>query len=177
MLKLFGKSHSKEVSKLASKLTLKWALKLVIAMRQHHYCSVFSSFAAFPLSGLSSGAKVLAVGLLATSLSGCFTTGAEHRPIVDGGDLANYESDLVECQQLALQRDPNDEETKTSALIGAVIGTLVGLGEGAEEAVAGAAVGALIGGGEQAYDTDKDRKHIVINCMRGRGYNVVESTR
>ena len=177
MLKLSGKSHSKQVSKLTLKLALKWAVKLVVTTRQHHYCSVFSSFAAFPLSGLSSGAKVLAVGLLATSLSGCFTTGAEHRPIVDGGDLANYESDLVECQQLALQRDPNDEETKAGALIGAVIGTLVGLGEGAEEAVAGAAVGALIGGGEQAYDTDKDRKHIVINCMRGRGYNVVESTR
>lgn len=125
---------------------------------------------------VTSASKLVLVTASAMLLNGCFTTGAEHRPIVDGGDLANYETDLVECQKLALQRDPNDEETKTNALIGAVIGTLVGLGEGAEEAVAGAAVGALVGAGESAYDTDRDRKNIVINCMRGRGYNVVEST-
>lgn len=167
MLKLSGKSFS-------------GALR---ALRQHSVSVVSSAFGScsrffcFSLFAVYSRLHpFMLAGLVVTSLSGCFSTGAEHRPIVDGGDLANYETDLVECQQLALQRDPNDDETKTSALIGAVIGTLVGLGEGAEEAVAGAAVGALVGAGEQAYSTSKERKHIVINCMRGRGYNVVEST-
>lgn len=110
------------------------------------------------------------------ALSGCFATGAQHRPIVDGGDLANYETDLAECQHVAEQREYVNEETKTDALIGAVIGALAGIGESKEDTIGGAAVGALIGGGAQAYQTIDERKKIVIRCMQGRGYNVVEST-
>lgn len=111
-----------------------------------------------------------------TLLSGCFATGAQHRPIVDGGDLANYETDLAQCQQVAEQREYVNEDTKTDALIGAVIGALAGIGESKEATLGGAAVGALLGGGERAYETIEERKRIVIRCMQGRGYNVVEST-
>lgn len=121
--------------------------------------------------------RILGSALLLTlSLSGCFSTGAQHRPIVDGGDLVNYDADLEQCQQAAEQHEYVNEDTKTGALIGAVIGALAGIGEGKGETLAGAAVGALIGGGSQAYGAIDERKKIVIRCMQGRGYNVIEST-
>lgn len=113
--------------------------------------------------------------LIVTTLAAC-SSGAMHRPIVDGGDLANYEADLADCQQVAQQREYMNDETKSDATIGAVVGALSGIGESAEETIVGAIVGAVIGGGSRAYDTQDERKKIVIRCMQGRGYNVVEST-
>lgn len=130
-----------------------------------------------PISPRKVTIKIACVAAMLMLLTGCFSTGAKHRPIVDDGDLANYETDLGYCQQLAKRHDPNNEDTKTSALWGAVIGSLVGLGDSAKQAVTGAAVGALVGAGGAAFDTNKARKQIVINCMRTRGYNVIETSR
>jgi len=121
---------------------------------------------------------MIGLGLLVTITSGCtsMATGASYRPIVDGGDLTHYESDLAECQSVATQRDYVNDETKSDAVVGAIIGAIAGADGDRGDIVAGALVGAAVGGGSKAYDVRTERKNIVINCMRQRGYNTVEST-
>lgn len=111
-------------------------------------------------------ASVLAAA--AVALGGCFATGAKHRPIVDGGDPRKYEADLAACQDVARQRSYGNPDVQLHAAIGGAIGAVA---DGLEGAVAGAA----IGGGTAAFDTVRQRKAIVINCMEGRGHRVVES--
>ncbi|TDF35506.1 glycine zipper family protein [Alteromonadaceae bacterium M269] len=106
-------------------------------------------------------------------LGGCTTT--QHRPEVEGGDLANYETDLAECQALASKHKDSKDKTKRNAGIGAAAGALIGLGEGGEEAVAGAVIGAIVAGGATALNTRKELKNVVIKCMQGKGYNVVDA--
>ena len=120
------------------------------------------------------------LALLASSsvliLSACSSTGAKHRAIVDGGELVNYETDLVQCQTLAQQRGYLNADTKTDIAIGAVAGALAGIGDSKEETIAGALVGALFGAGSGSYKAKDEQKFIVIKCMKNRGYNVVEPT-
>jgi len=111
------------------------------------------------------------------ALTGCSSldAGASHRPIVDGGNLANYEADLAQCQQVAQQRGYLNDETKEDALIGAAIGGLIGQGGNTEDIVGGLVAGAALGAADGTIDARSERKNIVINCMRNRGYNTVES--
>lgn len=112
----------------------------------------------------------------ALTLSACSSTGAKHRPIVDGGELANYETDLLQCQTLAQQRGYLNADTKTDIAIGAAAGALAGIGDSKEDTIAGALVGALFGAGSGSYKAKDEQKFIVIKCMQNRGYNVVEPT-
>jgi len=109
-------------------------------------------------------------------LSACSSTGAKHRPIVDGGELAHYETDLVQCQTLAQQRGYLNADTKTDIAIGAAAGVLAGIGDSKEDTIAGALVGALFGAASGSYKAKDEQKFIVIKCMQNRGYNVVEPT-
>ena len=122
--------------------------------------------------------KMVLVLTAAMMMTACTTlnSGASHRPIVDGGDLTNYEFDLTECQAVAEQRDYLNDETKSDAAIGALLGALAGSDGDRGDIIGGAIVGAAVGAGGKAYDTRTERKNIVINCMRNRGYNTVEST-
>lgn len=122
--------------------------------------------------------KVLLILAGAMVMTACtsLNSGASHRPIVDGGDLSNYEFDLTECQAVAEQREYLNDETKSDAAIGAVLGALAGSDGDRGDIIGGAIVGAAVGAGGKAYDTRTERKNIVINCMRNRGYNTVEST-
>lgn len=122
--------------------------------------------------------KLTATATMVLLMTACTTlnAGSGHRPIVDGGDLANYETDLTECQAVAEQRDYVNDETKSDAAIGAAVGALAGAGGDRGDIVGGAIVGAVVGAGSKAYDVRTERKNIVINCMRNRGYNTVEST-
>lgn len=119
---------------------------------------------------------VTAAFVLFTTACTSLNAGSGHRPIVDGGDLSNYEVDLTECQAVAEQREYMNDETKSDAAIGATIGALAGAGGDRGDIIGGALVGAVVGAGGKAYDTRTERKNIVINCMRNRGYNTVEST-
>lgn len=111
------------------------------------------------------------------TLTACASGGAAYRPIVDGPQDAKYSADLGECRQVAESRDYLNSDTRTSALIGAGLGGLVGLAEAdnasVENFIGGALVGALFGGGDRALETRGERKHIVLNCMAGRGHRVV----
>lgn len=121
---------------------------------------------------------LMALSILSVSLlSGCsaMQTGAAHRPIIDGPINAKYESDLAQCQTAAENRSYFNSEVQQDALIGTAVGALVGAGGDTGSIVGGAAAGAVIGGGSSALDTRTERKNIVINCMRSRGYKVLES--
>ncbi|KLN61028.1 hypothetical protein WH96_09945 [Kiloniella spongiae] len=100
-------------------------------------------------------AGLISLGFVVILLGGCSNTGADYRPIVDGGaDTAAYESDLTACAKVADQRDYLNGDVQNAALLGT-------------------GLGAAGGAGAQAWDTQDERKQIVKNCMKGRGHNVV----
>ena len=108
-------------------------------------------------------------------ISACANVGPNHRVLVDGGDLTNYETDLSACQDLASTRGYVNGETKADSAIGAGVGMLSNASDGFGNAVAGAAVGALVGGAFSSLGARQEMKNIVIKCMQGRGYNTVEA--
>ena len=122
---------------------------------------------------------LITTSIAALLLTACATnSGAKYQPIVDGPKTAAYDQDLYECQRLAEQRKYINGDTKNDAMIGALAGAVIGAisadkSDALEGAVGGAAVGGLIGGGATAYEARNERKHIVMNCMAGRGYRVL----
>lgn len=121
------------------------------------------------------------VGLVAAilALAGCAQS---YTPVVDtrGHDSARYSADLTECRQYAEQVSPVGDAAvgavggaAAGAALGAITGALVG-GVGAGEAAAfGAATGGAVGLGAGAWHGTAEQRQIVDNCMRGRGYNVL----
>jgi hypothetical protein len=103
--------------------------------------------------------------------------GCAYRPVVDPkrSDMAKYETDLVECRQIA-EKGPG---AGTGALVGAGAGYAVGQvfarttgrSNVANEAGRGGAVlGAAGGAGAGA----KSKRQIIKNCMTGRGHAVLD---
>ncbi|WP_417430747.1 hypothetical protein [Kiloniella sp.] len=119
-------------------------------------------------------AGLLSLGIIVVFLNGCSNTGADYRPIVDGGDSAVYESDLSECAAVADQRGYLNGDVQNAALLGTGLGAIVGgLSDGWGGALVGGVIGAAGGAGAEAWGTQDERKQIVKNCMKGRGHNVV----
>ena len=108
-------------------------------------------------------------------LLGCTGTGATYVPIVDGPRDRIFTSDLAACQQLAEERTYMNADVRNDAIVGGVIGGILGLLDDGEldDAAGGAAAGAAIGGGSRAYEVIEERKNIVKRCMLQRGHNVV----
>lgn len=118
----------------------------------------------------------LSLGVATILLTGCASGGAAYKPIIDGPTGTAYKADLDQCQNLAETKSYDNSDTRTGAAIGAGLGGLIALADsdsGTGDVVGGAIIGALFGGGEAAFKTRKDRKNIVLNCMAGRGHNVV----
>lgn len=110
-------------------------------------------------------------------LTGCGKSAGLYQTIVDGPQDTKYHTDLGECQQLAAKRSYLNDDVKSTALLGAGIGTLAGaLEDGVGGAVGGAVAGGVIGGGTQSWDTRDEKKNIIIECMKLRGHRVVESS-
>ena len=117
---------------------------------------------------------LLSLGVIALATTACSNSGAGYRPIVDGPMDATYESDLAACKSVAQQRGYLNDDVKNDAMIGAAVGGAIGLITGdSEDAWDGALGGALAGGGGAMHGTRGERRDIVIECMRGRGHNVV----
>jgi uncharacterized protein YcfJ len=88
---------------------------------------------------------------------------------VDGSYGPNFAPDLAECRQLSQQKSNGHGGAAT----GVVIGGLAGAEDDVEGVVAGALIGGLLGSAADKSETNKMRDAVVINCMRGRGHNVV----
>lgn len=96
-------------------------------------------------------------------------------PIVDtkGVDMTRYETDLAECQAIADQV-PVGERVVVGAATGAVIGGAIGTVVGNHRTAARTAgVGAIGGGVRGASSGLSERDRVIHNCLRGRGYSVL----
>jgi len=119
--------------------------------------------------------------LLALSLF-IFVSCATYNPVVDPGSVRNddkYYRDRAECRALAEANTSTVKSTAKDAVIGGAVGTGTGalIGTIAGNTVSGLAYGAVIGGVAGAakglYDSNKNYETIYRNCMRGRGYDVL----
>jgi len=123
--------------------------------------------------------RFIGVAAILTMATGCAQS---YQPVVDtkGHDSARYQQDLFECRQYAEQVSPVQDTAvgtlggaAAGAAIGAITGGLVG-GVGAGEAAAlGAATGGAVGMAGGAYHGISKQQEIIDNCLRGRGYNVL----
>ena len=88
-----------------------------------------------------------------------------------GVDMQQYQNDSVQCHMLSAQVRPR---AGRGAVGGAVVGGLVGRAVGnrhtARRAARAGAVGGLVRG---AAVTRFERQLVVKNCLRSRGYNVL----
>jgi uncharacterized membrane protein len=125
--------------------------------------------------------KIIILVSLISSLCGCASYG-NYQPVVDIGNNqnnVNLQKDMMECRQLAEQTSNTGTEALKSGVGGAAIGAGVGALSGLifNNPGMGAAGGAIIGAtGASIYSgvsSEDQFKRSYINCMRGRGHNVI----
>jgi outer membrane lipoprotein SlyB len=111
---------------------------------------------------------VAVIALLALT-TGCTTT---DEIIIDkkGVDMARYEQDLAECREYSREVQTGKKVAKGAAS-GAVVGGLIGAITG--DAGKAAGVGAVGGGARGASEGSQDEVQVVKNCLRGRGYRIL----
>lgn len=113
--------------------------------------------------------------IFSTVISILTFTGCTHSKqiIIDPKDnnMEHYQADLAECRQIAEQVESKTAENAVEgAVIGAIFGAIVG---GHDSSITGAQVGALSGGLEGNSKTQHTRIKVVKNCLRNRGYRVL----
>ncbi len=103
-----------------------------------------------------------------------FTGCARHAQIIidpHGVDMGQYQADLAECQHLAQQVDSKvGGRVVGGAIVGAIAGSIIG---GNSTTVRAAQLGALSGGVSGDAATKQERNRVVKNCLRNRGYQVL----
>ncbi len=95
------------------------------------------------------------------------------RIIVDmkGVDAAQYQRDLVECQSYAAQvARQAGKGAVGGAVVGGAVGAIIGDSDTAKK---GAGVGAVTGLVKGGAKTRREKQNVVKNCLRGRGYTVL----
>ncbi|MDO5679040.1 MAG: hypothetical protein Q4G54_01825 [Pelistega sp.] len=116
--------------------------------------------------------KPLLIVSLATILAAC----SGHRPIVDpkGQNMANYENDLRECQNLARQVEPGGEALRSGLIAALLGGAIGGIGWGSGSNIGtGAAIGAVTGGVSGGVSGGEKQKDVIRRCLSNRGYNII----
>lgn len=114
--------------------------------------------------------KIVFLAAVLVVLVGC---GRRQGVIVDtkGIDMHQYRQDLFECRQYAQQVQP---KAVKGAVGGAVVGGAIGAVVGGDDSVKkGAGVGAITGLARGGAKTRHEKQAVVKNCLRGRGYNVL----
>ncbi len=103
-------------------------------------------------------------------------------PVVDPASIKNqdkYYRDNAECKALAKENKGGvgsvAKDTAIGAGVGAGTGALLGAigGNVGKGLGIGAVVGGVAGGGMSVYKNQKSYDQIYKNCMRGRGYRVL----
>ena len=116
--------------------------------------------------------KYLLLSLIVGSL--LITTGcARHTKIIidpQGVDMGRYQADLEDCRHLAQQVD---SKVASGIVGGAVVGAVVGEILGGHGTRATSQLGALSGGLKGAGATRRERTRVIKNCLRNRGYQVL----
>jgi len=117
------------------------------------------------------------------------TSSAHANVVVDMSqvqDYTQYQTDLQQCEGLAVQNQPGAPQRDSvagTAVKGAAVGAATGAvsgGSGSKAAKKGAGAGVLIAAGRNSRERRQasanaaaQKDQIVKNCMRGRGYNVL----
>lgn len=116
--------------------------------------------------------KTITVLLAAALTSGCATRGSNYVPMIDtkGVDEAKMAQDVTECQAYAKQRYDETQAALFGALLGAAIGASVSNKYSGNLTAAGATAGA----GGALKGTQESQERIIMRCMAGRGYSVLD---
>ncbi len=117
--------------------------------------------------------KLITVLMLAAALTGCASSGANYRPLVDmqGRSDAQYNRDASECQAYARAR----MDAAQGAVMGAVaLGILTSVLSPRGTKNYAAQQGAIVGGVAGAASANDTQETIVKRCLAGRGYNVLD---
>ena len=158
----------------AQKLALELAFHLLATIDK---AAIRAHNSAFPLpSALSEKIAMkpdlVAIGLLGIILNaGCAAHSS--KPIIDpeGVDMQQYEADVASCEEIATQVEQKaGEGAARGALVGGLIGAVLG---DSETVVRSAGVGAVAGGASGAATTEKEESEVVKNCLRNRGYKIL----
>lgn len=119
--------------------------------------------------------------VLAVLFNGCASY-SNWQPVADPSNdrnAANLGRDTEECKQLASQAGAVGTETAKGVAVGGLLGAAAGAAIGAVAgnpgagAAVGAAAGGIGGGASTGIDADSQYKRAYINCMRGRGHNII----
>ncbi len=117
------------------------------------------------------GARLCTMLVLAgMAVAGC---AGKSGPVIDpaGVDMVQYEKDLAECEQIAQQVEQKaGEKAVGGALVTGAIGAVLGGSDGAKK---GAGVGLIGGAARGSGETSRERDKVVKNCLRNRGYAVL----
>lgn len=113
--------------------------------------------------------------LLALAVLGLTAWADDHQPAIDlkGKDKAVYQQDLKECREVAKSQDVGHDAAVGAGIgagLGAATGAIWGGGSGAG---LGAASGTVNGGADAGLSASAKQDQIVDNCLRNRGYNVL----
>ena len=113
---------------------------------------------------------ILTLIISITSVTGC---ARRAQVIIDpeGVDMGLYRADLADCQNIARQVDSKvGSGIVGGAIVGAIAGSIIGGSRTAEKT---AQLGALSGGVKGGAHTRQERIRVIKNCMRDRGYRVL----
>ena len=108
---------------------------------------------------------------VALAAAGC---AANPEPIIDtkGVDPDLLAQDMAECEVFTEEIDVAEGVGKGAALGGAV-GAAAGAVSNRRDAEEGAGLGAIYGGTRSGLEADREKQRVWKNCMRGRGYRVL----
>jgi len=117
--------------------------------------------------------KKLLIIVFVLLFAGCAVT--DDRPIVDmqGVSVAQYNTDLSDCRIYADEVEASRQVARgtiAGAVVGGAIGAVVGNSDTAQRAAGG---GAVLGAARSTGDVIRERERVVRNCLRGRGYRVL----
>ena len=115
--------------------------------------------------------RMLPVFCVLLLVGGCASD--PNKPIIDpeGVDMAQFEADRAKCEQVAQQVEQKaGNEAVGGAVVMGIIGAIFGDGDTAKRAAGAGFVG---GGAKGLRKTELERAKVVKNCLRVRGYQVL----
>ncbi len=118
--------------------------------------------------------KLIGYALLVASLVGVAACAGRRSDVVidpAGVDMGQYQQHLAECEDISKQvRGKAVGGAVGGAAVGGAVGSIVG---NSDTAGKGAGVGAVTGVARGAAATRQERQLVIKNCLRNRGYKVL----
>ena len=109
--------------------------------------------------------------VLIALIAGC---AAHPDPIIDtkGVDRERFAEDWDECEAYT-EEIMVAKGVGKGAAVGAAVGAATGAVSSRRDVGEAAGVGAIYGGTRSGLDADREKQKVFKNCMRGRGYRVL----